>query len=81
MAFTAIWLVFFIAYPQNEKRNMLNSRTANLWGWLAGDKLSNANAATVLIRRLTEPVLYTLRGGLAHVLFGLRGRDESAFGK
>jgi hypothetical protein len=59
---------------------MLISRTANLSGWLRRE-ITNANAASVSIRRLTEPVVDTLMGGLAHVLFGLRGRDESAFGK
>lgn len=32
------------------------------------------------IGRLTEPVVDTLVGGLAHVIFRLRSRDESAVG-
>lgn len=40
----------------------------------------NKICAAMPIGRLTEPVVDTLVGGLAHVIFCLRSRDESAVG-
>ena len=39
---------------------------------------SNKICAAMAIGRLTEPVVDTLVGGLAHVIFRLHSRDESA---
>lgn len=40
----------------------------------------NKICAAMPIARLTEPVVDTLVGGLAHVIFRLYSRDESAVG-